>query len=99
VQTSQRGGDYAQIYFLSTDASKQPPITTSSSPKIDPLSLYQLLNNDQNNVLVLDTRSKKEYESSRINYSCCINIPDDLLKTRYVSNDSARGLVSGCEVI
>ena len=51
------------------------------------MTLYKLLSdvNTKDDILILDTRSKKDFELSHLNYACCINIPDDLLKTRYYS--------------
>ena len=71
----------------SLDPFTQPisQVKDNHRPIIDPVQLYQLLNDVKTAdvVLVLDTRSKKEFASCRINYPCCINIPDDLLRTRY----------------
>ncbi|XP_046856973.1 ubiquitin carboxyl-terminal hydrolase 8-like isoform X2 [Xenia sp. Carnegie-2017] len=47
---------------------------------IGPIALKKLLNSNQNNILILDTRTQMEFQSSRINFPCCINIPEDLLK-------------------
>lgn len=62
----------------------QSPSSSSSlssmNTSITSKDLYDMINNTNLSMLILDCRPRDDYEKSKIRYNFCINIPEEILR-------------------
>lgn len=52
----------------------------SSHGFISAKQLFNIIQGDRNNVLIIDCRSEKDYNESKLKYLHCVNISEEIIK-------------------
>lgn len=55
------------------------PLILQEKHRITPKELFEMIQNNQLSMLIIDCRSEEDFESSQIKYEYVVNVPDNLL--------------------